>query len=149
MVPILIVAHAPLASALRSTGEHVYAELCRQVGAVDVQPGTSPEDIEASILAALQALGGGPALIMVDVFGATPCQAARAVADLVGARVVAGVNVPMLWRTLCYADVPLDDLVARAMAGATLGVMQVSSTRRQNQPVPPQSHDQDPHQHQQ
>jgi mannose PTS system EIIA component len=54
-------------------------------------------------------------------------------ADGVHVRVVTGVNVPMLWRTLCYADEPLEALVARALAGATQGVMQASPTRPQQQ----------------
>jgi mannose PTS system EIIA component len=72
-------------------------------------------------------------LILTDVFGATPCNAAQRLADGVHVRVVAGVNVPMLWRTLCYADEPLDALVARAMAGATQGVIQASASRPQQQ----------------
>ena len=149
MPSILIVAHAPLATALRSVADHVYAERCRTVECVDVLPGTTLAAAEAQVTAAIDRLGEGQVLIMVDVFGATPCNAALAAADGRAARVVAGVNVPMLWRTLCYADVPLEDLVARAVAGAAHGVMQVSVPRRQNQPVPPQTNDQVVHQHQQ
>jgi PTS system ascorbate-specific IIA component len=70
--------------------------------------------------------------VLTDVFGATPCNAVQALAGP-QVRVLAGVNVPMLWRTLCYADEPLDALVARALSGAGQGVMQVSPTRPQNQ----------------
>jgi mannose PTS system EIIA component len=66
--------------------------------------------------------------------------------------VVAGVNVPMLWRTLCYASQPLDELVGRAVAGASQGVMQVGSARRQNQGGPGgpgPANDQVQHHHQQ
>jgi PTS system ascorbate-specific IIA component len=63
--------------------------------------------------------------------------------------VVAGINVPMLWRSLCYADEPLDTLVARAIAGATQGVMQVSVSRPQNQALKPGGNDQDQHHHRQ
>ncbi len=151
MVSVLIVAHTPLATALRLAAEHVYAERCRNVGCVDVASGTTLEDATAQISAAMSALGHGPVLILVDAFGATPCNAALAAADAHAepARVVAGVNVPMLWRTLCYADVAIEDLVTRAIAGATHGVMQVSIPRRQNQPVPPLPNDQAAHQHQQ
>ncbi len=151
MVSVLIVAHSPLASALRMAAEHVYAERCRSVGCVDVEPGTPIEAATAQISAAMAALGDGPVLILVDAFGATPCNAALAAADAYGAqaRVVAGVIVPMLLRTLCYADVALEDLVTRAVAGATHGVMQVSIPRRQNQPVPPVPNDQAAHQHHQ
>ena len=72
-------------------------------------------------------------LIFTDVFGATPCNIAQRLADGVRVKVVTGVNVPMLWRTLCYADESLDAVVARAVAGATQGVMQVATSRPQNQ----------------
>ena len=72
-------------------------------------------------------------LVLTDVFGATPCNAALMLSDPVHVRVVAGVNVPMLWRTLCYADEPLEALVTRAVGGATQGVMQVAPARPQNQ----------------
>ena len=61
------------------------------------------------------------ALIFTDVFGATPCNIAQRLADGVQVKVVAGVNVPMLWRTLCYADESLDAVVARALAGRDAG----------------------------
>jgi PTS system ascorbate-specific IIA component len=55
-------------------------------------------------------------------------------------RVVTGVNVPMLWRTLCYRAESLEDLVTRAVAGATQGVMQVAVSKPQNQTIKPGDH---------
>ena len=151
MAQILIVAHAPLASSLRAVAQHVYPDCGAQLMAVDVLPGASLAAVEEQVLQALQApsLTGCDVLILVDVFGATPCNAALAAADGMRSRVVAGVNVPMLWRTLCYAEQPLDDLVNRAVAGATQGVMHVSVPRRQNQLPQSVSHDQVQHHHQQ
>ncbi len=151
MAQILIVAHAPLASSLRSVAQHVYPDCGAQLMAVDVLPSASLSAVEEQVLQALQAppLAGCEVLILVDVFGATPCNAALAAADGVRSRVVAGVNVPMLWRALCYAEQPLDDMVNRAVAGATQGVMHVSVPRRQNQPANIVSHDQVQHHHQQ
>jgi PTS system ascorbate-specific IIA component len=149
MACLLLVAHAPLASSLQAVARHVYPDCSGRLSAVDVTPGASPEETEDHIRAALAALPSTEVLIMADVFGATPCNAALAVADGVNTRVVAGANVPMLWRALCYADKPLDELVSRAVNGAALGVMQVAVPRRQDQPTPPASHDQDPNHHQQ
>ena len=98
---------------------------------------------------AVLAMGEAEVLVLADVFGATPCNAALAVADGVRTRVVTGVNVPMLWRTLGYAQLPLDELVARAVVGAAHGVMQVSVPRRQNQNTTLTGHDQVQHHHQQ
>ena len=151
MAHMLIVAHAPLASSLRAVAQHVYPDCGAQLMAVDVLPGASLAAVEEQVLQALQAppLAGCEVLILVDVFGATPCNAALAAADGVRSRVVAGVNVPMLWRTLCYVEQPLDDLVNRAVAGATQGVMHVSVPCRQNQSPYSVSHDQVQHHHQQ
>ena len=149
MPSLLIVAHAPLASSLMAVARHVYPECSRTAAAVDVSPGAEPEAVQAQIRTALAELGAEEVLMLVDVFGATPCNAALAVADGQHIRVVAGVNVPMLWRTLCYAEQSLDELVNRAVAGATQGVMHVSVPRRQNQPTSTVSHDQVIHHHQQ
>jgi len=149
MPSILIVAHAPLASSLMAVARHVYPECSRTAAAVDVAPGAAPEGVQAQIRAALADLGAEEVLMLVDVFGATPCNAALAVADGQRSRVVAGVNVPMLWRTLCYAQMPLEDLVSRALAGASQGVMHVAVPRRQNQASSSAHHDQVQHHHQQ
>jgi PTS system ascorbate-specific IIA component len=70
----------------------------------------------------------------VDAFGATPCNAATRLLDSPNVRVVAGINVPMLWRTLCYGmRESLDTLVARAVAGGAQGVMAVTGSKPQNQ----------------
>jgi PTS system ascorbate-specific IIA component len=89
------------------------------------------------------------ALIFTDVFGATPCNVAQRLGDGASVRVIAGVNVPMLWRSLSYANEPLEALVARAMAGATQGVMQVATSRPQNQSMKPGGNDQEKYHHQQ
>lgn len=149
MASLLLVAHAPLASALLAVARHIYPECSNALAAVDVQPGETLESAEAQIRSALQCLAVQEVLILADVFGATPCNAALAVADGQPIRVVSGVNVPMLWRTLCYASAPLDDLVTRALAGAAQGVMHVSVPRRQTQPSLLGSHDQSKHHDQQ
>ncbi len=134
MPGLLIIAHAPLASSLKAVAEHTFPECGRLLAALDVPPDMAPEEIESRGRALLAQVRDPQALILTDVFGATPCNAALRLADdPAQLRVVAGVNVPMLWRTLCYADTTLDALVARAIAGATQGVMQVASSRPQNQ----------------
>lgn len=149
MAFLLLVAHAPLASALLAVARHVYPDCSSKLVAVDVPPGAELQAVEASIRSALVGPATQEVLILADVFGATPCNAALAVADGQRMRVVAGVNVPMLWRTLCYADAPLEDLVTRALAGAGQGVMHVSVSRQQIQPQQPASDDQIQHHHQQ
>jgi PTS system ascorbate-specific IIA component len=133
MAALLVIAHAPLASALQAVAAHVYPDCGPSLQALDVLPGMGPEQVLAEGRAALVRLGADEVLVLTDVFGATPCNAALELADGQRVRVVAGVNVPMLWRTLCYVHLPLEELVARAVAGGSQGVMQLGSVRRQNQ----------------
>lgn len=149
MPGLLIIAHAPLASSLKAVAEHAYPDCSRLLEALDVEPTMSPEEAEARAGELLARVRRPEALILTDVFGATPCNVAQRLADGVQVKVVTGVNVPMLWRTLCYAGEPLDATVTRALAGATQGVMQVANARPQNQAVSTTAHDPQHHHHQQ
>ncbi len=151
MTRIVLLAHSPLASALRAVASHAYPECAAAVEALDVETSTSPEALAAALRSKLLDDPGQETLILVDAFGATPCNAALSVADGVLVRVVAGVNVPMLWRTLCYRDESLASLVERAVAGGIQGVMHVAEARRQNQfpSAGSPAHDQVEHSHQQ
>lgn len=143
MAAILIIAHAPLASALKAVASHAYPECAEGVGAIDITPAMAPQDIEQAVVAWRAAAQDSDLLILTDVFGATPCNAAQKLAEGPSVRLVSGVNVPMLWRALCYRNEPLDSLVSRAMSGATQGVMRLASTRPQNQSTKLALHDQD------
>jgi len=93
VIGILVVAHAPLASALA------------------------------------QAAG----LVLTDAFGATPGNVAARLVEPGRVAVIAGVNLPMLLRALCYRDGTLAQTVDKALAGGTQGVLQVTGTPVQNQ----------------
>ncbi len=149
MPGLLLIAHAPLASSLKAVATHVYPDCSERLVALDVAPGASAEEVERDARAVLATLKQPEVLILADVFGATPCNVALKLADGVRVRVVTGVNVPMLWRALCYAEEPLEALVARAVAGATQGVMQVAEPRRQNQAASLLKNDQVENHHQQ
>ena len=149
MAAVLLIAHAPLASALLSVAGHCYEEKGHLFEAIDVEPSMSAETVEALARDALKRLNAPEVLVLTDVFGATPCNVAQRLSDGVSVRVVAGVNVPMLWRSLCYLGDPLDALVARAMSGASQGVMQVAQTRPQNQIQSPITNDSNNSRHQQ
>jgi mannose PTS system EIIA component len=146
---VLLIAHAPLASALLSVAGHCYEEKGHLFEAIDVEPTMSAETVEALARSALGRLNSQEVLVLTDVFGATPCNVAQRLSDGVHVRVVAGVNVPMLWRSLCYLGEPLDALVARAVSGASQGVMQVAQTRPQNQTLSPITNDSNNARHQQ
>ena len=149
MAAILLVAHAPLASALKAVASHAYPDCSGQLAAVDVAAQMTADEAEAAVRAALEQFGQGEVLMLVDVVGASPCNAALRAAAGRRVRVVAGVNVPMLWRSLCYTAEPLDRLATRAVDGVVQGAQLIPVSIPQNQPSAPSSHDQEQHKHQQ
>lgn len=145
---LFIIAHAPLAHALRECALHVFPDCWQDVLALDVPPHEPPETTLSAARALMAQQGESPVLVLTDLFGATPCNVAQRLVDGVQSRLVAGVNLPMLLRAVSYLGEPLDALVARALVGGTQGVMQVGAAAPQNQIRRP-SHDQKEHHHQQ
>ena len=144
---IFIIAHAPLATALRQCVLHVFPDSPAGIVALDVLPNVPPEETLAQARILFKQMGTSHALVLVDVFGATPCNVAQKLVDGVNSKLIAGINLPMLLRTVSYRHEPLDALVMRALAGGTQGVMQVAITAPQNQAR--RKHDPDDHDHQQ
>jgi mannose PTS system EIIA component len=132
---IFIIAHAPLASAFRQCVLHVFPDNPAGVVALDVQPNLPPEETLAQARILFKQMGTSHALVLTDVFGATPCNVAQKLVDGVNSKLLAGINEP------------LDALITRALAGGTQGVMQVAITAPQNQAK--RKHDPNDHDHQQ
>lgn len=131
MNAILIIGHAPLASALRQCALHVFPECGPTLAAIDVLPDAAPERTLAEARAAMDRIAAQPGvdgvLVLTDLFGATPGNIAQKLVDGVTSRLITGVNLPMLLRSVCYRNEALDALVSRAVVGGTQGVMQVAS----------------------
>lgn len=139
MTGIVVIAHAPLATALGQCVEHVYScepELTRrEIRLLDVTPS---EPLETTLARARdlvrQVDNGNGVLVLTDAFGATPGNVATQLAEPDRVAVIAGVNLPMLLRAVCYRAGPLAELVAKAIAGGEQGIVQVGGgTTVQNQ----------------
>lgn len=144
---ILIIAHAPLASALRACALHVFPDCADAVVAVDVAPNDAPEVSLAQALEALKTLQAQHVLVLTDVFGATPCNVAQRLKSGQTLRVLAGANVPMLLRSVSYRHEPMEHMLAKAQMGAVQGVVPVGTNPPQNQTgAPPHATDERHHQ---
>ena len=123
MAGILIIAHAPLASALKECVAHIYGGLPERIGVIDVLPDCDPTQVVAFAHSEIERLREeNGMLVLTDMFGATPANIASRLASMPAVRVLAGVNLPMLVRGVCYRACDLDTLVAKALAGASKGV---------------------------
>ncbi|AVO33229.1 PTS sugar transporter subunit IIA [Ottowia oryzae] len=149
MNAVLIIAHAPLANALREGVLHCFPDAADAVAAVDIQAQAEPEASLAQAQHALAALPSDEVLVLTDIFGATPCNVAQRLVDGVRTRLIAGANLPMALRAMSYRAEPLEAMAARALAGGAQGVMSVAATGPQNQSRRPTPNDSEQHHHQQ
>lgn len=146
MVGILLIAHAPLAAALAAAAAHVYACAPERAGAqlrvFDVLPDSeTPANVALARTLVREIDTGSGVLVLTDAFGASPGNVAAQLAEPGRVGVIAGVNLPMLLRALCYRDGTLAETAEKALAGGRQGVMQVASTAVQPLGVNPQGDD--------
>ncbi len=133
MVTIVVIAHEPLASALVAAAQHVYSRdpnaASRQLTALDVDPKAPLPAVIAQARSLVdQADRGQGVLILTDVIGATPANVASRLAQPGRVAVAAGVNLPMLLRALCYGELSLDAVLAKALDGASQGIRQITAS---------------------
>ena len=145
MTAIIVIAHTPLASALRSCVAHVSPEDVHCVQVLDVPATHQIDDVYDEAEALLPKTG--ETLVLTDIFDATQAYLASRLASSRGCRVVAGVNLPMLLRAVCYREQPVDQLVLKAVAGGTQGIMPIVLTAPHNQHK--RNHDSQNNHHQQ
>ncbi len=112
MIGILVVSHEPLGTALIRCTRHVFGRLPAQLAALDVVP---DEDPDAALKCGRELLArindGSGAIVLTDVYGATPSRIAVQLAVPDRVRVVAGTNLPMLLKAIDNRRIPVDDLV--------------------------------------
>ncbi len=142
MAALLIVAHAPLASALAAVARHTELNPDAVIEAFDVPADVrGPDEIRDRVSVVLARMGQPQVLVLTDIFAASPCNGALLAADGVAVRVVSGVNVPMLWKVVDHIREPLDQLVAAAVSAGQQGVMQLSTPPPQLQGRRASAHD--------
>ena len=127
MTAVLLIAHAPLASALRDAALHVLPDAAPDVLALDVYADTPPERTRDVARTLVDERGGAGVLVLCDLVGATPCNVATELLVHEDVRLLAGANLPMLLRALNYRHEPLARVAQRALTGGTRGVVAVDA----------------------
>ena len=130
MTVIFIVAHAPLASALKACVWHVLG--CDpHIQAFDVEPDECASDSAPRLAASIfESAQGQGTLMLTDLPGATPSNIAVAASKLlhsqgVSSHVLGGVNASMLLKAINYRNAALDVVIEKALIGATQAVFRV------------------------
>ncbi len=118
MAGILVVAHNALGESLVDCVKHVLGSVPDNVKVLSVY---ADDDLHAKLAEGhnlIQQLDTGKGvLILADIFGATPSNVARQLCHAEHVMGVAGVNLPMLLRTVCYPNKTMPELAQIAIDG--------------------------------
>lgn len=124
MIGILLITHGSLGESLIQCACHVMNRRPPQL----LQLGVSGQDDPLDTLPLARQLldmvdTGDGVLILSDILGATPANIAAKLLEPGRIEGVAGVNLPMLLRTITYRERNMEILVKKAVAGACEGVV--------------------------
>lgn len=118
MIGILLVTHNGLGDSFIDCVKHVLGEVPHNLKSLSVTASDDPQQksVEGQALVKQLDTGSG-VLILSDVYGATPSNIARQLCHAERVMGVAGLNLPMLLRTVTHPITTLPELVKIAVDG--------------------------------
>lgn len=129
MTGVVVAAHGKLAEALLESAALIVGKP-EKTAAVTLMPGDGPEDIKKAMLRACEEVSrDGDVLVLLDLFGGTPCNTAAVLLRDTGYECVTGVNLPMVLEVLINREKGLSakDLVSIASDAGSSGIVDVRS----------------------
>lgn len=114
MIGLLIVTHETLGLAYTQLAEHIFGTVPATTAILGVRHDDEPEVLRSRVKdLAAQLDSGQGVLVLTDLFGATPCNAARAIINSKNIIMITGLNAPMMVKAIQYAQTS-EDLAALA-----------------------------------
>lgn len=130
-VGVLLVTHGKLGHFLLDTLRDMMGELPCKADVLEVRRVQAHEALLLQGQRMLDNLDSGEGvLLLTDAYGSTPSNIANKLCETANARVIAGVNLPMLVRIFNYPKLSLDELAKIAVEGGQRGIVLCS---RQNE----------------
>jgi PTS system ascorbate-specific IIA component len=128
VIGILLVTHNGLGDSLVDCVRHVMGSVPPNLKVLSVLAEDDPQCKEDEGHALIEQLDtGNGVLLLTDLFGATPSNIARRLYQPGRVEGVAGVNLPMLLRVVCYSDKPLTEVAQKALISGRNCVLPINS----------------------
>jgi PTS system ascorbate-specific IIA component len=122
---ILLITHPGIGSAILSSARRILPDCPLRIRCLEVPNDADPERLQGEATELLARLDQGDGvLVLTDIFGATPNNIARRLAEPGRVSVLAGLSLPMLVRLFNYPNENLDGLREAAIQGAMRGIGQ-------------------------
>ncbi|WP_018227740.1 PTS sugar transporter subunit IIA [Methyloversatilis universalis] len=125
MIGLFLITHSSYGESLIQCACHVLNTRPPQIAQLGVSGQDDPLDLLPMARRLMSVVDSGEGvLLLTDIFGATPANLALKLCEPDRVEAVAGVNLPMLLRTLTYRErEDLHGLVNKAVSGGRDGVM--------------------------
>ncbi len=110
---LFIIAHAPLAGALKQCAEHVFSHdprIANRIEAFDIPADADSDALRAQIAAELPKAPDN-CLILTDIVGATPSNIAESMLQYDNTAVLSGMNLPMVLTAIVHRDDSLEEVI--------------------------------------
>ena len=120
MIGIVLISHAKLATETKSAVEHILGQQTSFEAVNMPSSEASKEDQESFKLLVESVDVGQGVLVMVDLFGATPCNIALSLLEADKVEVVAGFNLPCVIKAVTQRDTGVS-LLELAKTSVTAG----------------------------
>lgn len=124
MIGLFLVTHSSYGESLIQCACHVLNHRPKQIVQLGIAAQDDPQDALPLARELLKLVDSGDGvLVLTDIYGATPANVALKL--LVPGRIegVAGVNLPMLLRSLTYREKGMKTLLTKALSGGRDGVL--------------------------
>lgn len=123
MIGLVLVTHAGLADALRTSAEMIVGPL-ECCASVQVAPEERADEIMSRVVSAVEVVSADGAVIMTDLFGGTPSNMAMSFLKEGRIEVLTGVNLPMVIEFCSKRDrLPLIELAAELQRCGREGII--------------------------
>lgn len=120
---ILLITHPGIGTALLSTASRLLDTCPPRIKCLDVPVDANPETmLTRASRRVLELDDGEGVLVLTDAYGSTPSNIACQLTKSHHAKVVSGLNLPMLIRVFNYFSENLDSLSHKAVGGGTRGI---------------------------
>ena len=130
MIGVLIVSHGEIGTALLASATQILGGAPKQVATLSVWRQDDPDDLVLRARELLDSIDAGDgALILTDIFGATPGNVVSRLLRNGRVEGVSGVSLPMLLRVLTGRNGSLGAAVKRAVSAGSEGVVHMNSDR--------------------
>lgn len=119
MIGVLLVTHNGLGDSLVDCVRHVMGRVPPNIRVLSVLASDDPQRKEEEGRALIAQLDTGEGVLMlIDLYGSTPCNIAGRLLQPGRVEGVSGVNLPMLLRVVCTTNPrPLAEMARKALAG--------------------------------